>query len=369
MKKNSPNIFLVCTGLGRVQRGFESYTHDLAQKIHGSECTDIKVLVFSGGRLKDTRYNNVAIPNVSRNSVWLRRLKISSDNAFGLEQASFFIFFLPYLFWKKPKAIYLGEYSLYCYLFKARRFFKLNFSLILYTGGQTIPGLFDPNLDFVHHITDIYYKGLIEKGYPRERQFIIPHFLNTDFHVDENVVRLLKVKASGKKIIISVGSIDKTVKRMHLIPTVLGDQAGSIFPILLGEWTNESEEVRQLMVERFGADGFIIDIVTRNELGSYYTAADVFLLCSKKESFGLVFLEAMFFGLPVLCHDFYEARFVLKQHGRFINMDETSSFHQELRDLLPSLGKNDEFHSFVVENYTWPHLKESYLNMFETFLK
>ncbi len=179
------------------------------------------------------------------------------------------------------------------------------------------------------------------------------------------MVTQLRNKASGKKIVLSVGPIDKKVKRMHLIPTVFEDHASSVFPILLGEWTNESEEIKQLMAERFGADGFIIDKVNRKELGSYYTAADAFILCSKKESFGLVFLEAMYFETPVVCHDFYESRYVLKDYAHFMDMNDINSFKEKINSLLPTLKKESALNLFVRQNYTWQVVKESFNSMFD----
>jgi 1,2-diacylglycerol 3-alpha-glucosyltransferase len=367
MGKSAKNIFLVCTGLGKVQRGFEIYIQSLAEKLT-VEFKDLNVKVFAGGKLKAQTFDAVRVFNLSRNNPVLRKM-FSSNTMFAIEQISFFFFFLPSILLRRPHTVYLGEYRLYCYLFKARNFFNLDFSLVLYTGGQASPGLFDPKKDYVHHITDIYYKDLIQKGVPAERQFVIPHFLNTDFDVDKNLMNQLKSRASEKKIVLSVGSIDKTVKRMHLIPIVLGDHADSIFPIILGEWSNESDEIKQFMKERFGADGFIMDKINRRELGSYYTAADAFILCSKKESFGLVFLEAMFFGIPVICHDFYESRWVLKDNAHFMDMDGIDSFKREFSLLLPSLNKQPALNLFVKKNYIWTVLKESYKRMFDEILK
>jgi glycosyltransferase involved in cell wall biosynthesis len=364
-----PVVFFICTGLGRVKRGFESYIDDLAENCVKYRDFKMKLTVFAGGRLDKCSYDSVIISNVSRNSSLLQKLRINGRRAFTIEQISFFFFFLPYIFIRRPQTIYLGEYSLYCYLFKARKLLGLNFSLVLYTGGQASPGLFDPKRDYVHHITDIYYRDLIQSGVPPERQFIIPHFLNTNFEVDGNLVKQLRNKASGKKIVLSVGSIDKEVKRMHLIPAVLGDHARSVFPILLGEWTNESEEVNQLMTEHFGADGFIIGKVNRKELGSYYTAADAFILCSKKESFGLVFLEAMYFDTPVICHDFYESRFVLRDNAHFMDMDDIDSFKRTLGLLLPTLKKQPTLNLFIQQNYTWEILQGFYRGMFHKVME
>jgi len=42
--------------------------------------------------------------------------------------------------------------------------------------------------------------------------------------------------------------------------------------------------------------GYIPD----TDLSSYYNACDVYIMPSKKEGFGITFIEAMYFGLPVI---------------------------------------------------------------------
>ena len=362
-------LFLICTGLGRVNRGFESYISDLAEHLTESRSEKYLVQVYAGAYLNAMRYNAVRIINISRNNPILLKLKFSIQRLFSIEQKSFFVFLVPHILFKRPKAIYLGEYNLYCYLFKLRKLLSLKYSLVLYTGGQASPGLFDMGKDYVHHVTDVYYADLLKRGIHEERQFIIPHFLNTNFEVRRNLVEQIRNRASGKKIVISVGMIDKSVKRMHLITAVLGSLVDSVFPILLGEWTNESEEIKQLMVERFGADGFIIGKTDRVELGSYYAVADAFILCSKKESFGLVFLEAMYFDTPVICHDFYESRYVLRDNAHFMDMDDIDSFKENINALIPKLKKESILNLFVRQNYTWQVLREPYNTMFDKVME
>ena len=109
------------------------------------------------------------IANLHRKHPLLR----NSTHAFLWEQRSFFAGMLPTLLRTKPAAIYLGEYQLYCYLYKLRAALGLSYSLVLYTGGQAIPGLFDPSRDFIHHVTDAYLPQC--QHLPAKRQWLLPH--------------------------------------------------------------------------------------------------------------------------------------------------------------------------------------------------
>lgn len=363
------DVFLICTGLGRVQRGFESYIRDLSDKL-SAESINFSFKVFHGKNIPGVAFNQQQVAHLPRGLNIYRQLGISELTGFNIEQITFFFGVLPYIILGKPKAIYIGEYNLYCYLYKFRKIFGLSYSLILYTGGQAIPGLFDKQKDFVHHITDVYYNQLIKQGIPDDRQFILPHFIDLNFSINEYVVDMIRQKANGKKIFLSVGQIDKKIKRMHLIPQIFAKVSDKIFPVIVGGRSVETEEVITSFKETFGTDGFLVAQSPRSEIGSYYAAADCFVLCSPKESFGLAFIEGLFFNLPVLCHDFREVRFVLKNNANYLDLNQIVKSSEWVEKNFSKLKKYalDEGYLFVKENYTWDKLRPEYLSMFNAIL-
>ncbi|CAN5721575.1 hypothetical protein BH10BAC3_BH10BAC3_33930 [soil metagenome] len=361
------SIILVCTGLGRIQRGFEMYIASLAQKLVESNAFTAPLEVWTGGEWRVAGVKSRKIGSIDRNSHWLKK----RGDAFIWEQRSFAIGMVPLLLSQKPAAIYLGEYQLYCYLFKIRQFFRLNFSLVLYTGGQAIPGLFNPALDYVHHVTDQY---LVEcRHIPQGRQFLIPHFIETDFVYEDAVIAMIKKKAAGKRIVLSVGIIDNTIKRMDLLVESLLPIKEQVFPVLLGESSGDEPAIRQQLEAGFGKDGFIIDKVAHQRLGNYYKAADLFVLCSPKESFGLASLEALYHGLTVISDDFAEVKFVLKEEAHFVPMKTKAKLTEAIINLLSTSMFDQCRHDkrqFVTNHYTWPFLRKQYLDMFgEMYIK
>ncbi|MEI7979623.1 MAG: glycosyltransferase [Bacteroidota bacterium] len=355
--------------MGRINRGFESYIDDLATKL-SIEQVNFSTIVLLGKKIKKASYKNHSILNIPRNFSLLNWMSLSSTARFNIEQFTFFIGLLPYLLLKKPKIVYLGEYNLYCFLFKIRKALNLNFSLVLYTGGQAAPGLFDNKKDYVHHVTDVYCQMLLDQGVPANRQFILPHFVSFDFAINNELVNDIKSKANGKKIILSVGQIDCSIKQMHLIPKLFEGLAGTVFPIIIGATTNETEKVIKYFNEVFQPDGYLMKQSNRNELGNYYEAADLFILCSKKESFGFAFVEALLFNLPIFCNDFPEVHYVLKQQATYLNLDDLENAQVALNKSLDSFQSvsNENGEKFVRLNYSWESLKPQYLNMFNTFI-
>lgn len=361
-------IVLVSTGLGRVQRGFETYIETLAQKLN-YERLPFQVLVYCGGKIKQGLFPHRVVANIHRHSR-IANLFPDSFRRLRLEQFSFFVGMLGRLMVDRPTAIYIGEYRVYCYLFHLRRILRLKFSLILYTGGQAIPGLFDNNRDFVHHITDFYWS---ECGHiAAHRQFLIPHFLDVTFEADDALLETVRRMAAGKTIVLSVGAIEKISKRTDKLIEALAAVDAPIFPVLLGEETEDYSEILSLLIMHFGKGGFVLSKSPRQQLGTWYQAADAFVLCSPKESFGLVLLEAMYHGLEVACTKFSEVEYVMGDHGFWLDNDSTSSWPEDLTHFIQQLPSNKVCnlinHRYVQNTFSWQTLRTQYLNMFETFM-
>jgi glycosyltransferase involved in cell wall biosynthesis len=246
----------------------------------------------------------------------------------------------------------------------------LSYILVLYTGGQAIPGqkMFDNHRDFLHHVTNVY---LPETGYiAAHRQWVLPHFINDDFKYNPAVTAALKQQAVNKKIVISVGLLDKATKRMDMLVQVLAAMKHAVFPVLMGEVSNDTDSIDAQLQAVFGAGNYLLGTVPHEQLGDYYRAADVFVLCSPKESFGLAAVEALSFGLPVVSADFPEAHFVLRDKVVFVSSNEPEDWSRAIWGVLEKNiagdGSKDSRADFVQGNYAWRSLKPAYVQLFNT---
>lgn len=359
MPSSSP-ILLLCTGLGRINRGFEQYIASLATHLSAQPGLPPPE-VWCGGPWTRPGVRSRRIANLPRSHRWLK----GRSQAFLWEQRTFFVGMLWHLLWRRPRVIYLGEYQLYCYLYKLRSWLGLRYSLVLYTGGQAIPGLFRPQLDFVHHITDAYLAQCTHL--PAERQTVLPHFIEDDFAYDEHLIASIRQRAGHKKIVLSVGLLDKSTKAMHLLVAALAASQQPVYPVLLGASSADTAELRQLLEQHFGHHGYFMNSMLHPMLGNWYAAADLFVLCSPKESFGLALVEALWHGLPVVCRPMPETKWVLQDQAIYCAMETPwqlcTSIAQALQQNSPALQAQRR--AFAQQQYSWTSLAPRYQQLFQ----
>lgn len=114
---------------------------------------------------------------------------------------------------------------------------------------------------------------------------------------EEKLLRKQKLGFSEKVMILAVGQFiyrkgfDILIKSMQFLPKKY------VVVIIGGEPTEEYLSLKNT----FGLENLhFIDFCSKEELANYYKAADVFVLPTREDIWGLVINEAMAFGLPVV---------------------------------------------------------------------
>jgi phosphatidyl-myo-inositol dimannoside synthase len=92
---------------------------------------------------------------------------------------------------------------------------------------------------------------------------------------------------------------DQVIKVISKLKT----QFPGIRYILSGQYDFKEEIRIQKLITQYKVDEQVIltGFVEERELPDYFMLADLFVLPSKKEGFGIVFIEALANGLPVIC--------------------------------------------------------------------
>lgn len=83
----------------------------------------------------------------------------------------------------------------------------------------------------------------------------------------------------------------------------LKDKFDGLKYILAGKYDEKEEKRIKDLINDYEVDDHVIltGYIEESELSDHFLLADVFVLPSKKEGFGIVFIEALACGLPVIC--------------------------------------------------------------------
>jgi glycosyltransferase involved in cell wall biosynthesis len=108
--------------------------------------------------------------------------------------------------------------------------------------------------------------------------------------------------------------------------------------ILSGQYDhNEKTRINKLIAEYKVEQQIILTgFVPENELSDHFLLADLFVLPSKKEGFGIVFIEALACGLPVICGNVDGSIDAIcdGELGNAVNPDDLNELERAITDYL-----------------------------------
>lgn len=337
--RRAVRVALPCSGLGRQRRGFETFTREVAQALRGD--SRLQVTLYGGGG--EVAPGERAVPNLPRTSKAARVVgAVTRRGAYFVEQASFFAAFLPHLVMSRPDIIYFADLNFGNACWHWRRLTGQRFRLLYYNGGATTMPY--TRCDLVQQVSPEHLDAALARGEAAERMVLLPHGMAIppllpprDVAACAAIRRELGV-GPGRSMLLSVGMLDATVKRMDALVdavALLGDARPHL--VMLGERTGETPALIGRAREKLG-EAVTVDTWPRARMAEVYAAADAFALLSRREGFGLAYLEALAAGLPCVAHDTATTRFILGEHGWLgdtVSLETTAAL---LRGALSAAG-------------------------------
>ncbi len=358
-------VFIPCSGLGRVARGFESFTREVSDALRDDRRLDVRV--FAGAATPER--DDTVLPSLARSSRAAEAIgMLIRRSPYFVEQGSFFASLLPHLVSGQPDLIYFADLNIGNACWHWRRLSGQKYRLLFYNGGATTRPF--TRADMVQQLVSVYRDDALARGEPPERNVVLPHGVDipaTLFSPPRAPLRESLGLPLDRPIVLAVGLLDLQTKNLpYVIREIAALPAPRPLLVLLGAATSESPAVLTLATELLGADGFQWHSVPHLEMPRWYAAADAFVMASLREGFGLAYVEALAHGLPVIAHDYVVARDLLGADGFYGDFRRPGELSRIVTEVLER--GSDEFtrrarHRHAFDRFSWERLKGPYAEL------
>ncbi len=169
------------------------------------------------------------------------------------------------------------------------------------------------NSDMILSVSNFTKRKIIENNnVPHDKILIFPNTIDPYFKIPSNTLKpeyLLKRYKLTKetKVILTVARLSSSErykgydKIIQVLPEVI-KEIPEVKYLLVGKGDGEEMERLKEIIKNLNLVEYVVlaGYVPDEELTDHYLLSDVFVMPSKKEGFGIVFLEAMACGIPVI---------------------------------------------------------------------
>lgn len=365
MKKR---IAIICPSVGLMNRGAETFIMEITKALKSYYDIDI----YTRGMDESVREHIVQVScepgkwlelynKIYTKSKILKRL---------LNCTRYLYFFMPNVLYQRKISKYIFRHIMkrkYDVLFpyngimgaiEAKKYAKLNKIPVIYIDGggigpngwwilKTKPDMYICKTEKHLRWAQRYYKNvaLIHNG------TYVDRFLKEDF--------IPYVINKNHKLVISVGAL-VDFKRHHLTIAALSKMP-EVDLLIMGD--GENKEMLLQLGTKMMPGRMKIESVNYMDMPRYYHSADLFVLPSLNEPFGIVYVEALASNLPIVAPDDETRREIIGDSGLYCNVEDEQEYRECILEAL-----NKEWGTLPREQarkYDYSVIGEQYHNLIE----
>ena len=171
---------------------------------------------------------------------------------------------------------------------------------------------------------------------------------------------------ASRKMILMVGQMIPR-KGVDILLEALDGISDKLDTVIVGG--NPPDEYKKIVIEKELQNVHFLDFMSKRELAKYYLAADVFVLPTREDIWGLVIIEAMSYGVPIVTTDCCNAGIeISKAHlAEIVPTDDAEKLRKSILDSLdwtiPSIW------SEMARRFTYENEVEEHMQTFERFMQ
>jgi len=133
--------------------------------------------------------------------------------------------------------------------------------------------------------------------------------------------------------------------------------------IIVGNGTEEYKDYCLKIIEKKEIRDYIIyfESLSQEELKDLYSISDVFLLPTQYEIFGMVLLEAIYFGIPIITTKNGGSSFLIdsSEKGVIIDTFDPEKWYEQTIDILQNKKKHD-----INIEYSWDNMANEFIKTY-----
>ena len=373
---NNIRIALAASGLEHVPRGVETWTANTAQVLDrmGEEVTLFK---GSGSRrrpyeavcrcLRIAGAANRCLDKMIPPQAW----HLGLGSRLKRQETTFALHLIPRLGWDYD-IVHVKEPLVALLLQRAHKAGLVKAPVILGHGTEE-PLWFLKKIDYVQHLAPHYLEEARRAGIDRAGWTAAGNFVDTEkFHPrgGERVRGKYEVEP-GSFVVLCVAAVKRHHKRIgYLIQEVKKLEDATDRPVelvVIGASTKETPSLVEKAKRQLGENAHFLLDREAGEMPLLYALGDVFALCSLKEMFGTVILEAAASGLPCLVNNHPVVMEVAGAGGEAVQMEQEGALASALQKYMNEKyrrQKGQVARRHAVENFNKEVIVKKYLQMY-----
>jgi len=208
---------------------------------------------------------------------------------------------------------------------------------------------------------------------PEEKIEVIP--LGSSFKRNRQVLKERHPKDVIHLLAVGRLSQDKgQLELVHIFNKVYKDLAKEARLILVGGDGGHQGEIEQYIRQNgLGKHVELIGFISEDALDKLYQQADIFILLTRVESFGLVFAEAQSYGLPIIGYRIPPLQAVFKKGSVLVEPFHPDKVAEAIEHLVNDDGLRNslsqEAFDYAQEQFSWENTARHFLTLYHKILE